>query len=306
MSWKPGVVLISFGYNEQLGSGPEAFHYDYAPAMGRVVIHRLGELERHIIAAPSGEAPAGEQPGAGRLDNFPRNLRLYRLTKLLVYAAQRLPGRTLGAIKASAVTSRILVRVYARNPDLILRRLREDVQGNHVLRAYEDALEEMVKAARAGGARPVIVLQPRRAYREFLDLLPETARRENLEAVRLMRRGNPQSAIPILEPLWKADPAALITAFNLSVAYRKAGRGPEAEKALDAILPYRTFTMNAVAERVAARLHVPVVYTPLAFEARDDPDLFFPDRYHTRPAGTAIVAKEVEKALLAQGLPEGG
>ena len=302
MAWKPEVVVISFGYNEQLGSGPEAFHYDYDPALRRVRIHRLGELERKILVVPLGglSAEAGARPG--RLDDFPRHLRLYLLTKYILDWGRRLPDRIIGAAKSSAFAPWILSRVYARDPERILSRLRVEVEGNHVLRAYEDALEEMVKTARAGGARPVIVLQPRRACREFLEWLPRDARRKNLEAVSLIRDGKSGAAIAILEALRRSDPAALITVFNLSIAYRMAGRTADATRALDAILPVRTFTMNAIAERTAARLGVPVVYTPLAFEASDAHDLFFPDRYHTRPAGTAIVAGEVEKVLLQEGL----
>ncbi len=301
--WKPDIVLVSFGYNEQLGSGPEAYHYDYDPVMGRVVFHRLGEVVRQVIAVPPEESPVRESSEPGRLEDFPRNLRLYRFTKSILDEARQLPERVAGGVKSSAIASRILARVYASDPERIHRRLRVEVEGNHVLRAYEDALEVIVKTARAGGARPVIVLQPRRAYREFLEWLPEDARRRNLEAVTLIRAGRPGSAIAILERLRKADPSTLITAFNLSVAYRKAGRAADADRALDAIVSIRSFTMNAVADRTAARLGVPVVYTPLAFEASGAPALFFPDRYHTRAAGTAIVADEVGKALLEEGVP---
>ncbi len=301
MAWKPSVVILSFGYNEQLGSGPGAFHYDFDPARGRVLIHRLGEADRRTIAAPPRETtpPGGTRPG--RFEDFPRNLRLYAFTKFLIDQARRLPERLSGQVKSSPAASWVLARVYARDPEQVHRRLRIEVEGNHVLEAYGAALEAMVKSARAGGARPMIMLQPRRAYREFLEWLPEDARRANLEAVALIRRGESQAAIAILEPLRKADPAALITAFNLSVAYREAGRGADADRMIETLLPIRSFTMNALAERTAARLGVPVVYTPLAFEASDAPDLFFPDRYHTRPAGTAMVAAEVEKALLAEG-----
>jgi hypothetical protein len=71
---------------------------------------------------------------------------------------------------------------------------------------------------------------------------------------------------------------------------------------LDPIVSIRSFTMNAVAYRTAARLGVPVVYTPLAFEESDDPSLFFPDRYPTRAAGYALVAHEVEKLLMEREL----
>ena len=301
MAWKPEVVVISFGYNEQLGSGPEAFHYDYDPALRRVRIHRLGELERKILFVPPGglSPEAGVRPG--RLDDFPRHLRLYLLTRYFLDWARRLPGRIIGAVKSSKLAPWVLSRVYARDPERIYRRLRVDVDGNHVLRAYEDALEEMVRTARAGGARPVIMLQPRRAYRELLEWLPPDARRRNLEAVSLIRDGKPGEAIAILEALRKSDPAALITVFNLSVAYRLAGRTTGADRALEAIIDIRTFTMNAIAERTAARLGVPVVYTPLAFEASGASGLFFPDRYHTRPSGYALVAREVERVLLREG-----
>jgi lysophospholipase L1-like esterase len=307
LAWKPDAVLISFGYNEQLGSAPGAPHYDYDPALRRVLFHHLGEAVRTLVAAPAPEAgEAGETRGAflDRFRDFPRRTKLFlfllRAKGELCNTTRQMLGRV-KRVKSSDFAGWFLRRIYAREPEWIYRPLRVPIAGNHVVEAYGMHLEEMVRLCREAGTPPVILLQPRRAYREFLDFLPDAAREANLRAIRILLKGKGTEtgeAIRLLETARARRPQDAITLFNLAAAYRSSGRDDDADRVLEKILPIRTFTLDVVADRTGARLGVPRVNLPLAFMAREQQDdLFFPDRYHTRAAGYALVAEEVEKVL---------
>jgi hypothetical protein len=254
------------------------------------------------VSASAPEETPRREGFLDRFKRFPRRLRLYIFLQHLQRSARDRIERMIGSLKRSAPAAWVLRQVYIRYPERVNRALGVQVEGNHVIEAYAAHLEAMVKMSRDSGAKPVIVLQPRSAYREFLKFLPGDAPRANLKSVRLLRAGRAGEAISPLRAQCAARPRDAITWFNLAVAYRLAGQEANANHALDAIVSIRSFTMNAVADRTAARLDVPVVYTPLAFEESDDPSLFFPDRYHTRPAGYALVAGEVKKVLVERGL----
>jgi lysophospholipase L1-like esterase len=307
LALRPDVVIVSFGYNEQLGSGEGATHYDYDPAVRSVRVHGLGEPFARL---PPGAVAEPPPPGRGlrdRLRRFPTQLRLYRFTQEVIRRGRDALDRATGALKSSDLAVRVLGGIYRRDPERVRRLLAVPVRGNHVVDSYAASLGAIVEMTRAAGARPVIVLQPRRAYREFLDWLPPGPRAANLEAVNLLRTGDAGRALARLGALHRDRPGDLITAFNLAAALRETRDDAGADRALAEIAGVRTFTLNAVADREAARLRVPVVHAPLAFEASGAPDLFFPDRYHTRPAGYAIVAREIARALVEHGLvPPGG
>jgi lysophospholipase L1-like esterase len=300
LAWKPDAVLIHFGYNEQLGSGPGAPHYDYDPAMRRVLFHPLGEAVRTIVNPPAPEAGEVRETVLDRFRHFPRRTKLFLFLGRVKESLRNATGRVLGRVKSSDLAGWFLRRIYEREPERIHGPLRVPIAGNHVVEAYGTHLEEMVKLCREAGVPALILLQPRRAYREFLDFLPDAARRANLRAVGMLRKGEgPEAAgaIRILEAARARRPQDVITLFNLATAYRSSGRDTDADRLLEEILPIRTFTLNAVADRTGARLGVPRVNLPLGFMAREQDDLFFPDRYHTTPVAYALVAAEVEKVL---------
>ncbi len=303
LNWKPDAVLIHFGYNEQLGSGPGAPHYDYDPALRRVLFHPLGEAVRTLVDPPAPEGGKARDTREALLDrfrDFPRRTKLFLFLDRAKESLRSTTGRIVGRVKSSDLAGWFLRRIYEREPERIHGPLRVPIVGNHVVEAYGTHLEEMVRLCREAGASPLIVLQPRRAYREFLDFLPDAARQANLRAIAMLMKGEAAEtagAIRILEAARARRPQDAITLFNLAVAYRSSGRDADADRLLEEILPIRTFTLNAVADRTGARLGVPRVNLPLAFMAREQDDLFFPDRYHTTPAAYALVAAEVEKVL---------
>jgi lysophospholipase L1-like esterase len=298
LAWKPDAVLISFGYNEQLGSGPGEPHYDYDSRLRRVWFHSPGEETRTLLKPQPEEEPPRSEGFFDRFRDFPSQLKFFLLIRHAAWRAHQGAFRLVGWFKSSDLTSWFLAKVYAKDPGRIHARLRVQIEGNHVVEAYVAHLEDMVKLCRGANVRVVIVLQPRRAYREFLDLLPGGARAANLRAIALLRQERPFEAIRILEPQHSARPKDAITIFNLSLAYRLAGRNAEADLTLDKVLHIRTFALNAVADQTAARLGVPVVYTPLSFLASNQKDLYFPDRYHTHSAGYALVAEALEEKLI--------
>jgi lysophospholipase L1-like esterase len=308
LAWKPDAVLIYFGYNEQLGSGPGAPHYDYDPALRRVLFHPLGEAVRTFVDPPAPDAEEPRETFLDRFRRFPRRTKLFLFLGRVKGSFHNATGRILGWAKSSDLAGWLLRWIYEREPERIHGALRLPIAGNHVVEAYGTHLEEMVRLCREAGAPPLILLQPRRAYREFLDFLPVAAREANLRAIAMLRRGGPggaAGAVRILEDAREGRSRDAITLFNLSVAYRGAGRDADADRALEGIFSIRSFTLNAVADRAGARLGVPRVNLPLAFLASRRDDLFFPDRYHTRAAGYALLAEEVERVLSREGLLEG-
>lgn len=301
LSWKPDIVLVSFGYNEQLGSGPGAPHYDYNARAGLLLFHTLGEAVR---SRPSGPEPDARQRAGlpGRFESFPRNLRLYLLLQRGMHALEQGTARLYGGLKSSRLAAYGMGVLYRREPELVYRPLRVAVKGNHVLEAYVAHLEEMVRICRDAGVKVVFVLQPRRAHQELLDLLPAEAREGDRRAVALIEAGSPEKAVAMLTPLHDARPQDAITAYLLALALQLDGRDAPALALLETLLPLRPFTLNALMQEVAIRRGVPIVPTPLSFAASRRRDLFFSDRYHTRPPGYALVADAVEKTLVEEGL----
>jgi hypothetical protein len=266
-------------------------------------MHPLGEAVRALVPPP----PPERGPTASRLTlrerlrDFPRRLLVYQGLRLGIEGALRGIDLAKSALKSSALAPWVLTRVDRWSPGIVERALRVDVQGDHTLQAYAESLEAIVRLGRASGTRILILLQPRSAYRELLDLLPGEGRERNLRALSAIRGGRPGEAVTLLEKERAARPGPAITRFNLAVAYRMAGRNADADRMMKSVITIRSFTLNVIAESTAARMGAPVVYIPLAFEASGAPDLFFPDRYHTRPQGNALVAAEVERTLQAPG-----
>lgn len=302
LSWKPDVVLVSFGYNEQLGSGPGAPHYDYDPRAGRVRYHPLGEAVRTLVPPPPDEGARVAPAFSDRFRNFPRNLRFFLLLQRGVHDLQQGIYRVLGSVKSSRLASRFLAMLYARQPELVYRPLRVRVEGNHVLEAYVSHLEQTVRRCRKAGVAVVFVLQPRRAYQELLDVLPEAAGAANSRAAGLVEAGRPAEAIALLSR-WHAErPEDALTTYDLALALELEGEDARALALLEQLLALRPFTMNALMQQVAIRMDVPIVPTPLSFVGSPRRDLFFPDRYHTRSDGYALVADDVLRTLEEEGL----
>jgi len=302
LSWKPDVVLVSFGYNEQLGSDPGSPHYDYDPRTGHLFFHTLGDALR---SRPSPTPPDDEMQtrSPDRFEDFPRNTRFYLMMQRGIHGLRQGGARLFGATKSSRLASFFLKMLYRRDPELVYGPLRVEVRRNHVLEAFVSHLEEMVRRSRDAGAAIVFVLQPRRAHRELLDLLPGEDREAHRRAGGLIEAGRAVEAIALLAPLHDARPQDAITSYILAIALQLEGRNTLALARLEEVLPLRSFTLNALMQQVAIRLDVPVVSTPLSFTESDRRDLFFPDRYHTRSEGYALVAEDVEKALILEGLP---
>ena len=308
LDWKPNVVLVNFGYNEQLGASSGAPHYDYDATLRRVRYHSLGESNSILFKDLPPEKPQQEERFLDRFEDFPARLKLTRLLRRSAHEVHHWILRLAGGFKSSDLASWLIRQVYTRDPSRIHASLNVEIDGNHVVRSFASRLEQIFALCRKIGASPVVVLQPRRAYREFLSFLPKGSREANLKGVALLEEGNPSEAIVVLEAAHRKRPQDAITIFNLAVAYRLAGDNVEADRLLEKIMNIRSFTMNAAADITASRFEVPVVYTPLPFEVSDRKDLFFPDRYHTRSAGFALVAREIEEVLIAKRLidPWGG
>lgn len=300
LSWNPDLVIVSFGYNEQLGSGPGAPHYDYDPQRRRVLFHPLGVTVREIIR-PAPEIEHEEEGFSDRFNAFPRRLSLYALMERMLHASRQGFARMTGRLKSSGIASRVLRGAYQRNPERIYAPLRVGVKGNHVMESYAANLEAIAALCREAGVPVLLLLQPRRAYREFVDFLPDADRAVNLESLALLRAGKPDEAIAMLAPRNAARPQDAVTAYHLGIAYHLAGKTAEARAHLEQVVPIRSFTMNAIALMTAGRLGVPVIMATLPFAGSDSGALFFPDRYHMTAAGYALIASEVEKFLDEEG-----
>ncbi len=305
LSWKPDIVLVSFGYNEQLGSGSGAPHYDYDVERGRVLFHRVGDAQRSLVPLPAEtDTPAPGRPG--RFESFPRNLRVYLFLDQSLHSLVQGGMRLVGGLKSSRLASGVLGMIYQWEPELIYRPLRVPVGGDHVLEAYVTHLEEMVRVCRDAGVAIVFVLQPRRAYQELRDVLPGAEREANQRAARLIVSGAPDEAVALLQPFHAARPQDAMTTYLLALAMQVDGQDARASALLELVLPLRSFTVNALTQMVALRLGVPIVPTPGSFTASARRDLFFSDRYHTRFEGYRLVAEDAERTLDEEGLLESG
>ncbi len=296
LSWNPDLVIVSLGYNEQLGSGPGAPHYDYDPQQRRVLFHPLGVTVRDLIR-PAPEIEGREEVFSDRFNAFPRRLKLYALTERMLHASRQGLARMIGHLKSSGIASRVLRGAYQRDPERIYAPLRVAVKGNHVMESYAANLEAIASICRDAGVPVVFLLQPRRAFREFVDFLPEVDRAANLEGLALLRAGNPQKAVAILAPRNAARPQDAVTAYHLGIAYHLEGKNAEARAHLEQIVSIRSFTLNAIVLMTAGRLGVPVIMAILPLAGSESGALFFPDRYHVTASGYAFIASEVEKFL---------
>ncbi|MDP3937934.1 MAG: GDSL-type esterase/lipase family protein [Deltaproteobacteria bacterium] len=305
LSWKPDIVLVSFGYNEQLGSGPGAPHYDYDARESQLWVHAIGDAQRSRVAPPVPDDAMPAPRFSDRFRDFPRNVRFYLLLQHGIHLFRQGSERVWGGLKSSRLASRVLAMAYRREPELIYRPLRVHVEHNHVLEAYVTHLEETVRRCRQTGAAVIFVLQPRRAYQELLHLLPAPEREANLRAATLVEAGKSGEAVALLALSHAARPEDAVTTYQLALALQLDGQDARALALLNQVLSLRPFTMNALMQQVSIGLGVPIVPTPLSFMGSAREDLFFPDRYHTREAGYALVVEDIERTLAEEGMMEG-
>lgn len=301
--WQPDLVLVSFGFND--ASADVFRHSDYDSELRRMRAHRAGEDPELVTPEPPEEkAEAGGF--SDRFRDFPMNLNLtIQLRRLRGWVSVKIGG-LLGKLRSSDLGVGLMRRLYLRDPAEFYARAPVREAQQHSVEAFARHLEVMVEACRQRGIPIVVLLQPRRTHRDFLDFLPDEARQANLRALSHIREDRPDEAIEILEAAHEARPVDAITTFNLSVAYRLAGRNEDADRALDQVSGIQPFLMNAVAERTADRLDVPVVDTLLAVEESPETDHFLVDRYHPRPSGYALIAEEVERVLVSEKLLDPG